>query len=322
MHKMKKLLWIAVFTLLASVPALAQSSDELDLVKANNDMAVAFSARHYDDALVLAQKVLTLGTKLDGAESKTVADAHFNLGEIYYAKKQYINSIENLQTSLEIYRKNVAKDQAKILKLLNELGRISFEMKDRPGAEKWFLAAVDTAEKLYGKDGKENIDYLMNLGLLYPDMGERVKAEDFLWRALQLAGKAYPLDSEDFNGYYKIYNCMLYSIEDANVRRAIAERKNAERQKADGVERGVINGLALSLKKPLVPFNAQKMSGRVLVKVLINESGQVAKAEAFCGPSIFWQGSVKAALDSKFAPTMLKGKAVKVTGIIVYIFGY
>jgi tetratricopeptide (TPR) repeat protein len=195
-------------------------------------------------------------------------------------------------------------------------------MKDRPGAEKWFLAALDTAEKLYGKDGKENIDYLMNLGLLYPEMGERVKAEDFLWRTLQLAGKAYSLNSEEYNGYYKTYNCMLHSIADANVRKAIAERENAERQKPDGVERGVINGLALSLKKPLVPFNGRQMSGQVLVKVLISEGGRVEKAEAFCGPMIFWESSIKAALDSKFAPTMLKGKPVKVSGIIVYIFGH
>jgi hypothetical protein len=61
--------------------------------------------------------------------------------------------------------------------------------------------------------------------------------------------------------------------------------------------------------------------GFVFVQVTIDEDGNVSDARSTCGIKEFLKASEGAALRSKFSPTLLKGKAVKVSGVIVYIFG-
>jgi hypothetical protein len=58
-----------------------------------------------------------------------------------------------------------------------------------------------------------------------------------------------------------------------------------------------------------------------MVQVTIDESGNVIEAKSTCGITQFLEVSEKAALRSKFSPTQLNGKPVKVSGIIVYNFG-
>jgi hypothetical protein len=54
---------------------------------------------------------------------------------------------------------------------------------------------------------------------------------------------------------------------------------------------------------------------------LVSENGQVIKAKAIC-PIHFSLGKAaeEAALNSKYSPILLSGKAVKVKGVIVYNF--
>jgi len=61
-------------------------------------------------------------------------------------------------------------------------------------------------------------------------------------------------------------------------------------------------------------------SGTVVVEVVIDEEGRVISAVAVKGPSALTDVSVKAALRSKFKPTLVEGKAIKVSGVIVYTF--
>ena len=84
----------------------------------------------------------------------------------------------------------------------------------------------------------------------------------------------------------------------------------------------VLNGKALSLAKPLYPPQARlaHVSGTVLVWVSIDESGNVISASAVTGHPILRAPAVEAAKLSRFSPTLLEGRPVKVTGIIAYNF--
>ncbi|MBV9215115.1 MAG: TonB family protein [Acidobacteria bacterium] len=106
------------------------------------------------------------------------------------------------------------------------------------------------------------------------------------------------------------------------------------------VNGGVLNGKAVSLPKPHYPEAAQlaKASGMVAVNVEIDETGDVASAEADpydqreqfnadgtkADPVLVEQSlrdaAVEAALQAKFSPTLLSGVPVRVTGRIVYNF--
>ncbi len=85
---------------------------------------------------------------------------------------------------------------------------------------------------------------------------------------------------------------------------------------------GVLNGKATSLPKPPYPpaAKAVRASGTVVVQVTINEQGNVVSASAVSGHPLLKQAAEQAARQAKFAPTMLSGQPVSVTGIINYNF--
>jgi len=85
---------------------------------------------------------------------------------------------------------------------------------------------------------------------------------------------------------------------------------------------GVLNGKATSLPKPIYPAAARAVnaSGAVNVQVTIDEEGNIISAAAVSGHPLLRQAAEQAARASKFAPTLLQGQPVKVTGVIVYNF--
>jgi TonB family protein len=85
---------------------------------------------------------------------------------------------------------------------------------------------------------------------------------------------------------------------------------------------GVLNGKATNLVKPPYPpaAKAVRASGAVNVQVTVDEKGDVISASAVSGHPLLRAAAVTAARSSKFSPTLLSGKPVKVTGVIVYNF--
>ena len=94
-----------------------------------------------------------------------------------------------------------------------------------------------------------------------------------------------------------------------------------ETPKPKTISGGVLNGKATNLPKPFFPAaRAVNTSGAVNVQVTIDENGDVISASAVSGHPLLRQASEQAARASKFAPTLLQGQPVKVTGVIVYNF--
>jgi TonB family protein len=88
------------------------------------------------------------------------------------------------------------------------------------------------------------------------------------------------------------------------------------------VSGGVLNGSAIALPPPSYPDSARRMriSGTVVVEVVIDESGKVISARATDGPAMLADAAVQAAKHAKFSPTKLSGQPVKVSGVINYKF--
>jgi protein TonB len=85
---------------------------------------------------------------------------------------------------------------------------------------------------------------------------------------------------------------------------------------------GVLNGSAVNLPAPLYPEGAKRMrvSGTVVVEVVIDETGKVISATASGGPQALRDAAVNAAMKARFSPTKLSGQPVKVAGVINYKF--
>ena len=85
---------------------------------------------------------------------------------------------------------------------------------------------------------------------------------------------------------------------------------------------GVLNGKALKLPPPQYPAAARavKASGAVNVQVTIDEQGNIISASAVSGDPLLRQAAVEAARQAQFAPILLNGVPVQVTGVLVYNF--
>jgi len=113
------------------------------------------------------------------------------------------------------------------------------------------------------------------------------------------------------------------NVEDISTENA-EEATRVEEDAAGGkvVSAGVLNGKAVSKPAPAYPpvAKAVKASGMVVVQVEVNERGEVTKAQALSGHPLLRAAAEAAARQARFAPTLLSGKPVKVTGVLTYEF--
>jgi TonB family protein len=85
---------------------------------------------------------------------------------------------------------------------------------------------------------------------------------------------------------------------------------------------GVLNGRAISKPPPRYPPEAKqsRAQGTVVVRVVVDEKGDVSSAVAVSGHPTLQPAGVEAARKAKFEPTTMCGKPVKVSGVITYNF--
>jgi len=91
---------------------------------------------------------------------------------------------------------------------------------------------------------------------------------------------------------------------------------------APPVEGGILNARALELPAPTYPEAARQAhdSGEVQVQILIDKTGKVLSARAVFGPQSLQEAAVRAARQARFAPTLVNGTPVMLSGILVYKF--
>jgi protein TonB len=122
----------------------------------------------------------------------------------------------------------------------------------------------------------------------------------------------------------KMRNVSIKLTSKDNVPISSTEIKNnkADTQSLKPIKGVVLNGKAKILAKPIYPAAARavKAVGTVNVEVVIDEQGKVMSAIAVRGHPLLRQSAVKAARESSFAPTLLNGQPVKVSGILVFDF--
>ena len=89
---------------------------------------------------------------------------------------------------------------------------------------------------------------------------------------------------------------------------------------AKPIEAGVLNAKALSLPQPKLTEEAkrQKQSGKITVRVIVDQSGKVVSAKALNGPAVLREIAEEAARQATFAPTTQDGIVVRVAGELVF----
>ena len=88
------------------------------------------------------------------------------------------------------------------------------------------------------------------------------------------------------------------------------------------VQGGILNSKAIELPEPEYPEEAKRAraGGRVLVAVVVDETGKVISAEVEDGPIQFRRPALEAARKARFKPMLVDGHPVKVSGVLEYRF--
>jgi TonB family protein len=115
---------------------------------------------------------------------------------------------------------------------------------------------------------------------------------------------------------------------DAKIKEAEAAAKAASPAatssvRPDSIELGALSSSqAVRLIKPVYSAVAMRtgIEGKVIVKVSLDEDGNVKTAVATSGPSFLRQAAEDAARRSKFKPAVLNNLPIKATGLITYNF--
>jgi TonB family protein len=149
-----------------------------------------------------------------------------------------------------------------------------------------------------------------------PDAGETTEvspAESALRQAAERAALEARFSPTSIDGVpVKITGKLVYSFTLGPVPELTSSLLNG----------GVLNGKATSLPSPVYPEAAKavRAAGIVVVKVTIDESGDVIAASAVSGHPLLRSAAVDAARNAKFPPTLINGQSVKVFGLVTYEF--
>ena len=137
-------------------------------------------------------------------------------------------------------------------------------------------------------------------------------------RAFEIREKLLPRDDS------RIGNSLIYLVDIYTARRDFGKAKEmllrllqhqTERFGAEHIK------LVPTLERLGVHHRDHRLSGRVIVRVMIDETGKVISAEDLCGgPPYLSEASVKSAYGARFSPTIVSGKPIQVTGVIQYNF--
>lgn len=342
---MKKIIFAIVFCLAASISVKLQTVSEADkaaLEQLNRRVIEASNAGRLGDAEGLARQALDRAIKLFGGDNEETAVAFFNLGEIYLSKKEYKKAIENLHPALGIYQQKEDKFRQKIAQTALSLGIAHGFDRNNISAEKYLLIAVDAAEKAYGKQNKEILRFIINLRNFYVFTGDFNKADDQFANHYSIAAKIFPDGSDELEKIEEEHYCFAVRFFNDNTakRRIVRFRRlmretskkakdtptfdifEGEENNEPDEEKGgdVVKGKAKKLAKPSFPSKAGRkgIGGKIPVKITVDETGKVIEAKTFCGNADLRKASEKAALKSKFTPTLVNGKPVKIIGYIIY----
>jgi TonB family protein len=212
-------------------------------------------------------------------------------GTAYEEKKLYNEAIADFEKSLELSETDRHKSFS-----LESIANVLYE-KGEPDAA---LTRIDEAIKL------DPDDYwnFKTRAKIYKKLGKNDLADADEQKAKELdAGKKDKKASESAD-----------SPQPSNSNQTVAPSKS--------ISGGILNGKATSLPKPAYPpaARAVRASGAVNVQVQVDEKGNVTSASAVSGHPLLRSAAEQAAKQAKFSPTLLSGKAVKVSGILVYNF--
>lgn len=310
-------------------PSKSQAADLAEAARLRGLVFQLYNEGKYKEALPLAQRALRLTESIPGANALQLHLAISDLGEIYLALKKYGDAESEFQRLIKIYEQSDMDDRRLPAPL--ETVAIIRHIRGRPDqAEELYQRALHIREKLNGPKHAAVAQSIFNLAEFYQFTGSYKKAEPLYLRFISLREEASGASHKvQLAEALDRYACLMRKTNRKAEAEQLEERAHGPAPKSSNVPDaqgdsddggGVLNGMALRLPRPSYPEEARaaRVSGKVKVKVVIDETGKVIRACGMSGHALLIRQSEIAAYGAIFTPTLLSGMPVKVTGIITY----
>jgi TonB family protein len=273
-----------------------------------------------------------------GKNDLRTAKALKNRGGIENFKGDTKAAVKTFEETISIYKKLkdlTEPDLKGFADVLEALGTIRAEQ-NLVSSEGLFKEALELRERTSGPESPEAATALSFLASINFFRRNFDKASELYARTLASVAKSVETSKQDVSLIYYRTEC---SYRKADIAERFEEIKskygpegtirpvgasNVLPRSRKVVQEGVVNGKASRLEKPKYPGDARAAGARgtVTVNILIDEKGNVISAcsvDKSIHPSLVVVSEV-AAYASKFEPTTLDGKPVKVAGKLTYTF--
>ena len=285
-----------------------------------------FNQGKYDQAIQIAKRALQIREKLLPRTDPRVVDSLSNLGEFYISTQDYKAAIEVFRRILLSQEERFGLEHVNVANTLDRLANLYTAAGNFREAEAAYKRALALREKGFGANSLQVAQTHFVLAEFYRARSDAENALANYRRALTIFGRVSGISSPDWERVRDGFYCLGYKIQKLDVQKEIDEVYRQVGVPTPDSERdtsSVLNGRALTLPKPEYPDAARErnLAGMVVVKVEIDERGNVIKARDMCqGPPFLSEAAVAAALTARFTPTKLSGMPIKVIGVIQYNF--
>jgi TonB family protein len=303
-------------------PAAAAQSEQLaEAARLAADVLHLFSQRKYDEAAPLAERVLAIRSEALGPQHRGVAEAEYNLGMVRVGQGRFEDAEALLRRALAVFEKAPEPPAALHAKVLSGLALVRAKLDHAEEASKLSEAAAAVAEKALAPGAEELGDYYRQLADIYRRKRNVSKAEHNYLRAIEVWART--AGREDARVEMAVESLLCTPVALNRGRRSeVWERLTKVLDSADPWSGSVFVGKVISKPPPEYPAEAKgaRVSGSVVVKIFVDETGTVRRADAICGHGLLAKASAEAARRALFHPSLVDGKPSKVTGFITYNF--
>lgn len=281
-----------------------------------------YNAGKYDEAQLIAERVVRIREQLLDKDDDRLVTAIFNLAALQLARGRTLEAKSLFEKVLHSYERTGGIENLKLANVLDQLAIAWYRLGQPVETEHAYERSLAIRQKAYGNNHAEVARSLESLAEFYQFQGDYKQAEPLYQQLVELRKRLG--NASLISDALARYACLLHKTK----RSQEAEKLETEalgdnsRPPSQPLTGGVVNGKALHLAQPPYPVEArnQHASGKVTVRILIDENGKVIRACAVEGQRALLKVSESAAYNSTFSPTRVEDKPVKVTGTIIYNF--
>ena len=304
-----------------------QESPELNEASAlMQSAAKLFKDQKYVEALAQTKRALEIREKLLPQSDPLIANCLVYLGDIHLARNEFDSAKKVLERSLAIQIERSSPDDVNLTATMDRLAQAYYGNREDRKAEDMIKRSLAAKEKALGAESPIVAEAFMTLGQYYRARKEFERATENYRRSIMIYGKVSGIASQEFDRAADEFYCVAAIKDDKKL---FAELQSIWRQFLQSqtpkeiFDTEDLRAKALVLPKPDYPPAAvdRRLTGIVIVKVEIDETGKVISARDMCqGPPFLSESAVKSARGAVFQPRLFGGVPVRAKGAIRYSF--